>query len=777
MTQSTKKYQALMMVLLFALSVVTSCGGGGGSTGGGGGGGGGVYPGTPTGVTVTVNKVDATQGTVTLHWNAATNAATYRVRYADMPGLTKATGTSYPNVITGTSFTTQAYSVNSVQYFIVTALASNGIEGPASAEVSAKIAAPSQPSTLIAVASSDTNTPSVSLSWSAVNEATSYNLYRDTTSSVTTILVTGISSTATLYTDTTVTNGTTYYYVLKGENAFGLGAASMVTSATPTSGTLTTVTISGKVKYEDKEYDRNVGFTGVTTFKAVRYANIELVNAASGNPILPAGRTSADGSYSISVSPSYIDTGVYVRIISSTTPTGFQSMNVRDWSSRPFSVKTNNFTLAGNTSIDLSIPVTSAADGAFNILDVMTSGFQFINAHAVPSTLLTNLSLNAFWQNDVSNGTYYCNQTDPTYCPGGTGIYILSDPFGSGDTDEFDDDVLLHEFGHFTADNFSRDDSMGGMHYLNENDYDMRLTWSEGWGNYFQGAVKFWLDPTLVSLKPGVPRSQYIDTVSGQVALTVDIADPSNDKGYSDSCIYFGTNYCTYSTNEIAVANVLWNHLTGTGAYGMQPIWDVIAGFKSLAPTTTVNLEAFWDGWKAAANPDPIAIYQNRLINYSNDGYEPDNDITSAATITVGLEQSRTLYSSLLAPDVDIDYVKFVVPSSKIYTITTNTLINGATTKITLYDTDKNFMATNDNVANTTWLGGPGDYWCSGNENYDCYSYPSGVWQEVRNNTTNLASTIVTTTLSPGTYYIEITSAANKPKSAGKYGSYSLLVQ
>jgi len=31
--------------------------------------------------------------------------------------------------------------------------------------------------------------------------------------------------------------------------------------------------------------------------------------------------------------------------------------------------------------------------------------------------------------------------------PGRIGIYVLSDPLG--DTDEFDDDVLWHEFGHF----------------------------------------------------------------------------------------------------------------------------------------------------------------------------------------------------------------------------------------------------------------------------------------------------------------------------------------
>jgi hypothetical protein len=402
----------------------------------------------------------------------------------------------------------------------------------------------------------------------------------------------------------------------------------------------------------------------------------------------------------------------------------------------------------------------------------MTSGFQFINFHKGGSPAL---SLSAFWEYDVSNGTYYCGSYHATYCPGGAGIYVLSDPNGSGDTDEFDDDVLYHEFGHFTTANFSRDDSMGGPHYINANDLDMRLTWSEGWGNFFQGAVKFWLnrtDPPLISSAAGMPVSQYVDTSGGQAWLIVDVADPDDIGGGSPYCF----DECIYSTNEIAVANVLWNHMTGSGNYGMQLVWDVISGFKSSHPSV-VNLEAFWDRWLAAANPDPIAIYQNRVIDYSNDAYEPDNLIASAATLTIGVAQSRKLYSSILAPGVDSDFVKFVVTIPAIYTITTSSLINGADTSITLYDTNQAPVLNNDNTNGKTWLGGSGMDYCSGLQNYDCYSYPSGVWQEVLNDTTNLASMIVTPTLSSGTYYIGITSSAAKPKSAGKYGSYFIKVQ
>src|SRR5207245_680196 len=71
----------------------------------------------------------------------------------------------------------------------------------------------------------------VALSWSASSGATSYNVKRSTTSGgpYTTIA----SPTTTSYTDTGVTNGTTYYYVVSAVNPAGESANSSQVSATP----------------------------------------------------------------------------------------------------------------------------------------------------------------------------------------------------------------------------------------------------------------------------------------------------------------------------------------------------------------------------------------------------------------------------------------------------------------------------------------------------------------------------------------------------------------
>lgn len=72
------------------------------------------------------------------------------------------------------------------------------------------------------------------LSWNAATGATSYNVKRATTSSGTyTTIASGV--TATSYTHTGLTNGTTYYYKVSAVNSVGSSSDSAAVSVTPTS--------------------------------------------------------------------------------------------------------------------------------------------------------------------------------------------------------------------------------------------------------------------------------------------------------------------------------------------------------------------------------------------------------------------------------------------------------------------------------------------------------------------------------------------------------------
>jgi len=73
----------------------------------------------------------------------------------------------------------------------------------------------------------------VSISWSSVSGATSYNIYWSTTSGVTKTTGTKITGGTSPYAHTGLTNGTTYYYVVTAVNSYGESSESSQVSATP----------------------------------------------------------------------------------------------------------------------------------------------------------------------------------------------------------------------------------------------------------------------------------------------------------------------------------------------------------------------------------------------------------------------------------------------------------------------------------------------------------------------------------------------------------------
>jgi len=77
----------------------------------------------------------------------------------------------------------------------------------------------------------------VTISWSAVSGATSYNIYHSTTSGVTKTTGTKITGVTSPYTHTGLTNGMTYYYLVTAVNSSGESVESAQKSATPTAPT------------------------------------------------------------------------------------------------------------------------------------------------------------------------------------------------------------------------------------------------------------------------------------------------------------------------------------------------------------------------------------------------------------------------------------------------------------------------------------------------------------------------------------------------------------
>ncbi|MGO8673157.1 MAG: malectin domain-containing carbohydrate-binding protein [Capsulimonadaceae bacterium] len=177
-------------------------------------------------------NLTATQGNtvVSLSWTASSGATSYNLYRSTTSGGEGTT--AYQTGITATSYTDTGLNNSTEYYYTVAALNSYGTS-PQSTQATATPtgAPPAAPTGLTAGQGNGLLT----LSWTASAGATSYNIYRGTTSGgeSATAQVTGI--TATSYTDTTVTNGITYYYKAAALNSYGTSPLSTEASGTPSS--------------------------------------------------------------------------------------------------------------------------------------------------------------------------------------------------------------------------------------------------------------------------------------------------------------------------------------------------------------------------------------------------------------------------------------------------------------------------------------------------------------------------------------------------------------
>jgi hypothetical protein len=116
--------------------------------------------------------------------------------------------------------------------------------------------------------------------------------------------------------------------------------------------------------------------------------------------------------------------------------------------------------------------------------------------------------------------------------------------------DQFDNSVVVHEYGHFIDDQFGSPNSPGGSH-SGQYVIDPRLAWGEGWANFFQAAVS------------GVPM--YRDTYG---SVTCGSSTCATGAGFTEP-LELNTPYEGYRTDrplvtgegnfrEFSVSRVLW---------------------------------------------------------------------------------------------------------------------------------------------------------------------------------------------------------------------------
>jgi hypothetical protein len=241
------------------------------------------------------------------------------------------------------------------------------------------------------------------------------------------------------------------------------------------------------------------------------------------------------------------------------------------------------------------------AAAPFSVLDTIYSAMQLI----LTADAQTNFApLDVFWSvnNSSTQGTgtldedidigelgsaFYRGDIDSLFLRGKDGDQI----------DEFDDHVIVHEWGHYFEDTFSRSDSIGGSHGFNDR-LDPRLAFGEGFATALSGMA---LDNPL-----------YCDTFWSQ----------GNLRGFSIQLESEPTLSFAGWYNEESITKVLYDlwdtNIDGndSSSIGFGAIFDVMVGEQSTTSAFT-TIFSFAEAIKAAGtgqNPFIDAVLASENI-------------------------------------------------------------------------------------------------------------------------------------------------------------------
>jgi hypothetical protein len=332
------------------------------------------------------------------------------------------------------------------------------------------------------------------------------------------------------------------------------------------------VTVSGLISYDYVPVLQSFGLDYAhTSERPARGVTVQML-ASSGNAVLATTTTDTSGHYAMTV-PS--QTQAFVRVEAEIVQDGSPAWNYR------VADNTNGDALyvldgtAFDTGTADSTHDLNAASGwggssytstrsaaPFAILDTVYEATQFV-LKSDPGLTFPPLVLH--WSPSNTPSLNSNNTADPTtgeigssyfaYNGSARDIYLLGD--ADNDTDEYDQHVVWHEWGHYFADAFSRDDSIGGPHTRGD-ELDMRVAFGEGWANAFSGM------PT--------DDSVYVDTQGyhQQKSFSFDLETPASANPhpgwYSEESVQ-EIVYGIYDPNTSAPYAL---------ALGFAPIYDVM---------------------------------------------------------------------------------------------------------------------------------------------------------------------------------------------------------
>ncbi|NEW60618.1 hypothetical protein GSY74_04920, partial [Sulfurovum sp. bin170] len=268
--------------------------------------------------------------------------------------------------------------------------------------------------------------------------------------------------------------------------------------------------------------------------------------------------------------------------------------------------------------------------------------------------LIVNWSVNNVLGGNGSASALRDGQIMTSHFNGENGLYILGD--ANSDTDEYDDHIIIHEWGHYFEAKFSRADSIGGSHTAGDR-LDIRLAFGEGWGNAWSAIAT---DDTI-----------YYDTLGARQSdgwsMDIESQARSVPGWYSEASIQ-RILYDLYDSNDDGV---------DTLSLGFKPIYDVLVGSQKTTPAFT-SIFSFIKGLKDE-NPTSINAIDNILSNenissidniYGSNHYDLYSDLSigDSTEVCTSIEYGvgSQGHHNILG---NHKYVRFTIYSGGTYTI------------------------------------------------------------------------------------------------------------
>jgi hypothetical protein len=346
------------------------------------------------------------------------------------------------------------------------------------------------------------------------------------------------------------------------------------------------VTINGLAQYEfvpPNPVCQGLDFAS-TELRPIRAATVQLLDNGGAE----LATTTTDDSGGFSFSGVDIDTDVRIRIRAELKRQGSPGwdVDVRDnvidpddpnppaLAARPLYAIISDFNTGSDPTLERTLTARTGWDGdsysgtrsaaPFAVLDAIYTAMQTI-LDVDPGVSFP--PLDAFWSisnggtdgiDDIDTGefgvSFYSRDIDS--------LFLLGD--ANSDTEEFDSHVVVHEWGHYFEDVFSRSDSLGGAHFIGDQ-LDPRVAFGEGWATAFAG----------IALNDPV----YCDTALPGPGLQPQNLALGTEEGAYDAQGWY---------DEVSVIRFiydLWDTTNGedgletdSGSIGFAPIYDTLVG-------------------------------------------------------------------------------------------------------------------------------------------------------------------------------------------------------